>query len=57
MKMKTLKFALTSFLALILSFSSLFAKSTPVESLHHYELENGLNLFVAENHSVPLSYI
>lgn len=55
--MKTLKFALTSFLALILSFSSLFAKSTPVESLHHYELENGLNLFVAENHSVPLSYI
>ncbi len=33
------------------------AEKTPIKSLYHYKLENGLSLFVAENHSVPLSYI
>lgn len=48
------------FFALILCFFAVclaFAEKTPVKSLFHYELENGLSLFVAENHSVPLSYI
>lgn len=34
-----------------------FAEKTPVNSLYQYELPNGLKLFVAENHSVPLTYI
>ena len=48
------------FFALILCFFAVclaVAEKTPVKSLFHYELENGLSLFVAENHSVPLSYI
>lgn len=35
----------------------LWAKSTPIENLYSYELKNGLELFVAENHTVPLVYI
>ena len=48
-----------SFLAAIAVFFSafLFAEKTPVENLYQYELDNGLSLFVAENHSVPLAYI
>lgn len=34
-----------------------FSESTPVPSLYSYKLKNGLSLFVAENHSVPLTYI
>lgn len=34
-----------------------FAEETPVKDLYSYKLDNGLNLFVAENHSVPLTYI
>lgn len=48
------------FFALFFCFFSIlaaFAEKTPVKSLFHYELENGLSLFVAKNHSVPLSYI
>lgn len=48
------------FLALIVCLSAVlpsFSEKTPVKSLFHYKLENGLSLFVAENHSVPLSYI
>lgn len=41
----------------VFSVLAAFAEKTPVKSLFHYELENGLSLFVAENHSVPLSYI
>ena len=36
---------------------SVSAEKTPVKNLHRYTLDNGLSLFVAENHSVPLSYI
>lgn len=35
----------------------LFSEKTPVENLYEYKLENGLTLFVAENHNVPLTYI
>ena len=34
-----------------------FAMQTPVENLHEYTLENGLTVFAAENHNVPLVYI
>lgn len=34
-----------------------FAKETPVKNLYEYNLENGLTVFTAENHSVPLVYI
>lgn len=34
-----------------------FAESTPIENLYEYKLKNGLTLFVAENHNVPLTYI
>ena len=36
---------------------SLFAEQTPIKTLHHYTLKNGLELFVAENHIVPLATI
>ena len=34
-----------------------FAETTPIQGLHRYKLENGLELFVLENHAVPLSRI
>ena len=33
------------------------AEKTPVPHLYQYTLDNGLDVFVAENHSVPLVYI
>ena len=33
------------------------AEETPVPHLYQYTLDNGLDVFVAENHSVPLVYI
>ncbi len=44
-------------LILALSFSALFAKETPVENLYSYKLKNGMELYVAENHTVPLAYV
>ena len=35
----------------------LFAEKTSVEHLYSYQLDNGLSVFVAENHSAPLVYI
>ncbi len=37
--------------------AGLFAEKTPINDLYRYKLENGLELFVAEDHSVPLAYI
>lgn len=36
---------------------SLFGEETPVKNVYEYKLKNGLELFVAENHTVPLVYI
>lgn len=47
---------IASILALF-SFFAASAEKTPVENLYEYKLENGLSLFVAENHTVPLAYI
>lgn len=44
---------LLSFLFLFRAFST----STPIPCLTEYTLDNGLQVFVAENHSVPLVYI
>lgn len=37
--------------------TNLFAEKTSVENLHQFNLENGLTVFVAEDHAVPLVYI
>lgn len=37
--------------------SGVFAEKTPVKNLFIYKLNNGLDLYVAENHTVPLVYI
>lgn len=34
-----------------------FAEKTKIDGLFRYKLDNGLELYVAENHSVPLAYI
>ena len=43
--------------ALFLMAALVFAKSTPIKNLYQWTLPNGLKLFVAENHAVPLTYI
>ncbi len=57
---------MTSFCLLVASCSSVSSGKadvkkasgkTPVENLFQYTLDNGLDVFVAENHSVPLVYI
>lgn len=50
---KVLFFLIFTFFTAFLAVS----EKTPVKSLEHFKLENGLSLFVAENHSVPLTYI
>src|SRR5574344_1326252 len=47
------------FLALVVSIATTlcFAEKTPVENLYEYKLDNGLELFVMENHAAPLTYI
>ena len=47
------------FAALVVSIAAAlcFAEKTPVENLYEYKLDNGLELFVMENHAAPLAYI
>ncbi|MBQ0039961.1 MAG: insulinase family protein [Treponema sp.] len=50
----------TFFFAIIISFFSagfIFAEKTKIDGLFRYRLDNGLELYVAENHSVPLAYV
>ncbi len=44
-------------LLLVMSVFLLYAEKTPIEHLYSYKLDNGLSVFVAENHSAPLVYI
>jgi len=44
-------------LVLLCLTNGLFADETPIENLSSYKLKNGLELFVVENHTVPLVYI
>ncbi len=47
-----------TFLALVLlSISFIYAEKTPVEGLYQYKMQNGLSVFIAENHTVPLVYV
>jgi len=56
--MKKIKKKVFSFLILIImSVFWLFAEKTPIEHLYYYTLDNGLSVYVAENHSAPLVYI
>ena len=41
----------------VMAVGNLFAEETSIENLYKYKLKNGLELFVAENHTVPLAYI
>lgn len=41
----------------LLFFTFVFAEPTSIEGLYRYRLDNGLELFVAENDSAPLAYI
>ena len=42
---------------IVMSIALLFAEETPVNHLYSYTLDNGLSVYVAENHSAPLVYI
>ena len=51
--MKLLKNLLAATVAFVLTSAvSVFAEKTPIDDLYQYKLDNGLSLFVAENHSV-----
>ncbi len=54
--MQKIKKILLLFLV-ISSISFLFAEKTSFERVYRYKLENGLELFVAENNSAPLAYV
>ena len=51
------KVALFIALILFLSVPFVFSDPTDISGLHQYTLENGLELFILENHSAPLVYI
>lgn len=56
--MKNIKRLFTAIVAVSLLFvQSVFAEKTPIENLYEYTLDNGLTVFIAENHTVPLAYI
>ena len=42
---------------IVFSVFGLSAEKTPVDDLYHYTLDNGLNVYVVENHAAPLAYI
>ncbi|MBN2873520.1 MAG: insulinase family protein [Spirochaetales bacterium] len=50
------RFAMCVILALT-AIGSSFAEATSVRGLHRYRLDNGLELFVLENHEIPLARI
>ena len=41
----------------ILFVQAVFAEKTPIENLSEFTLDNGLTVFIAENHTVPLAYV
>ncbi len=52
--MKKIKYLLYSILLSTLVLFSLTAESTQIAGLHHYRLDNGMEVFIFENHVVPL---
>lgn len=57
LKTKFLKRAATIVAVFLFGGVLAFADETPIENLYSYKLKNGMELFVAENHTVPLTYI
>lgn len=57
MKYSLRSFAILATMLLAMGAADIWAEATPIPSLYQYSLPNGLTLFVAENHSVPLTYI
>ena len=56
--MKNLRKLITAIFAVsILFVQGVFAEKTPIENLYEYKLANGLSVFIAENHAVPLVYV
>ena len=51
--MKRIK-VFSAMLVILMLISPVFAESTPVPGLSFFKLDNGLELFVLENHAVPL---
>ena len=54
--MKRIK-VFSAMLIILMLISPVFAESTPVPGLSFFKLDNGLELFVLENHAVPLTRI
>ncbi len=52
-----MKKSIIALIGLLIGFSSVYAEETPIKNLYNYKLKNGLDLYVAENHTVPLVYI
>ncbi|MBN1799837.1 MAG: insulinase family protein [Spirochaetales bacterium] len=52
--MKIIKHSAAVLLLVCLFVVSISAESTVIPGLHHYVLDNGMELFVFENHAVPL---
>ncbi len=50
-------FVIVFLLGVFLLITPLVAQSTSVQDVYHYTLDNGLELFIAENSNVPLTYI
>lgn len=46
-----------SLFVFLFTLNFIHAEKTPVENLYEYKMENGLTVFAAENHTVPLVYI
>ena len=51
------KFKKCFFVGLVSLLSFAFAELTSITGLYRYKLDNGLELFVAENDAAPLAYI
>lgn len=54
--MKNIRKIILSFIFFSLVSVLSFAEKTPVDGLYSYTLENGLSVFVAENHNAPIAY-
>lgn len=55
--MRNVKYTVLCAVLIVFSVCGLSAEKTPVENLYHYTLDNGLNVYVVENHAAPLAYI
>lgn len=57
MKQRKKSIRIISLFVFLFTLNFIHAEKTPVENLYEYKMQNGLTLFAAENHTVPLVYI